>query len=302
MVSDDRDDSGSERGLSAIRDKRVNRSANPLAGVDRDIVARLKDIDDQCLERAKRLEKDILNLRQAFAKDQMETYFDHRQEKLGTYYKKDAHLKGTPQCKGFWVQALANHPDMDDYIREHDVRVLMCLKDITAEDKDENTFALRFWFGPNEYFENEEIILQIVCKGNLVNARTVAQKISCDTVKWKPGQDVTVVTPEKKKKTRKTRASSREPTGEHKPRASFFRRFLCSYEIGKPLPEQVSCIAGATEQDVEELMNEIMEVAFQIKHYIIPYAASWYTGEAELVTDFDFLDDEEDEEVAPDAE
>merc|ERR1740121_3391379 len=60
----------------------------------------------------------------------------------------DDKTTGTPAVKGFWLQALNNHPAMEGEIEKHDRPILEYLKDITCtalvENDEDKGFKLHF--------------------------------------------------------------------------------------------------------------------------------------------------------------
>ena len=67
---------------------------------------------------------------------------------------------------GFWLQVLANHPIVGQYIEEGDVGALTHLEDISCNyNEDMSTFTLLFLFKDNPYFRNRvsELLLYGDC-------------------------------------------------------------------------------------------------------------------------------------------
>lgn len=250
---------------------------------DTPIIKELKTIDDKYLEIERQFEKEVLALKKVYE----EKYKPVVAERSAILLKGDEKT-GTPGCKGFWVEALSNHPAFEDLIQEWDVPVLESLSDITSEsigDGDKN-FKLSFHFADNDYFDNKVISLELSAEeSNPYIGDVDVKTIKCDEIVWKTGKNVTVAKAQKKAKAgaKKSKAKGKETM---EPRDSFFRRFLVTITKGEDLPEQISCLpeiaeCGADEEEIiEGMMDEIYEAAMEVKDRVVPFAVRWYTGEA----------------------
>merc|ERR1712130_897814 len=120
---------------------------------------------------------------------------------------------------------------------EHDKPVLEYLEDIIVEEKNATTAKFKFLFAENPYFEHKELSLELFYEENLYNGEFEVQKIISDSITWKPDKDVTVEKTQKKVKGGGAKKAKQKAKATIEPRDSFFRRFLCSYENRKDVPE-----------------------------------------------------------------
>jgi nucleosome assembly protein 1-like 1 len=121
--------------------------------------------------------------------------------------------KTTPPSKGFysftfgiphfWLTALRNHVGLNDLISDRDAEALKHLLDVRleylkegegqeAETKGQPGYKILFYFGPNEYFENDVLVKTYVYQeevgywGDFVYDRAFGT-----TIKWKEDKDLT---------------------------------------------------------------------------------------------------------------
>jgi nucleosome assembly protein 1-like 1 len=258
--------------------------------VDPPAVKDMKALDDQYLEIEREFEKEVRALRQKFAERQ-KPLLEQRSKIL---QGEDGDRKtGTPVVKGFWLEALGNHPAFDGCIEEWDAPVLEYLQDVTKVDLDPDDsskgFKIRFQFAPNPYFEEAVLSKEYHTKEKSPYTGEVAtSEIVASAITWKDGKDVTVEMVKKKvkgggakKEKQKGKAAKEEP------RNSFFRIFFKTLKEDGPIPDDIDFEGMGLdddEADEEAMMEMIMDndhdMGIAIRDNIIPYAVRWYTGEA----------------------
>ncbi|RNF12184.1 nucleosome assembly protein [Trypanosoma rangeli] len=183
---------------------------------------------------------------------------------------------------GFWLRVLHNHVVSDSLIEEYDEPVLKHLMDVRSGVMDGayGSFAVAFVFEPNEFFQEESLVLGVMHKDDGV-------KIIRSPPTWKPGKDVTVETVQKKVGGKRGKGATTKTITV--PRDSFFNIFKEPSNTDE-------------DDDDEESMDEQVEHLLHVLHTrIVPCAVNFYTGEApdgssDLDMDSDGSEDEEDEE------
>jgi len=279
--------------------------------IDTPPVKEMKVLDDQYLEIEREFEKEVRELRKKFSERQ-KPLLEQRSKILQGEASGDQKT-GTPAVKGFWLEALGNHPAFEGTIEEWDAPVLEYLRDVTQiplnADDSSKGFKIRFEFASNPYFEEAVLSKEYHTKekspytGEVCTTEIVASDIT-----WKAGKDVTVEVVKKKVKgggAKKEKAKAK--AGKEEPRNSFFRIFFKNLKEDGPIPEDLDLEAmGMAEDDEdaddEQLMEMIMDndhdMGCAIRDNIIPFAVRWYTGEAAPEMD----DDDEEEEEEDDEE
>lgn len=188
----------------------------------------------------------------------------------------------------FWLTALQGHPDVCEEITEKDAQVLAYLTDISSERivglEDSGSFALTFAFAPNPFFTNKTLRK---CYYLEDSEDLVLERITSDTINWKPGQDVT-----KKVLRKKLRPGQRgHPATKVTSIDSFFNFFSRAQ-----LPEEG---AELTEQEMDELqesMENDYELAEIINEDVVAHPVGFFTGTAIQPDDEDEDEDDEDED------
>eukprot|EP00931_Biecheleriopsis_adriatica_P068045 TRINITY_DN42084_c0_g1_i1.p1 TRINITY_DN42084_c0_g1~~TRINITY_DN42084_c0_g1_i1.p1 ORF type:complete len:345 (+),score=126.77 TRINITY_DN42084_c0_g1_i1:44-1036(+) len=276
---------------------------------DPPIVVELKKVDDEYLKLQKEFEAEKEELLRKF-KAQQKPLLEQRSTVLRRTRTEGAEdsSTGTPALKGFWCQALKNHPAFEDEIEGYDEPVLEYLRDIEALDLDEKDskkgFRLRFHFAENPYFTNSVLSKEyLVGDTNPWNEEMDLTEIRGCTIDWKEGKDVTVEKVKKEKGGSKKKKGSAKASVE--PRPSFFREMFRTLKEGQPLPEdcdphEIAMAMDADEDcDEEDMVDFLMENDYEIgqalREQIIPFAVRWYTGEA-APEDDDYDEDEESED------
>ncbi|KAI8969676.1 hypothetical protein BD414DRAFT_428061 [Trametes punicea] len=204
----------------------------------------------------------------------------------------------------FWLTALRTHVGFSDIITDRDAEALKSLTDIRIEylpTKDTKPgFKLRFFFRPNDYFENEVLEKtylyqeEVGYTGDFMYDRAIGTEI-----KWKEDKDLTKefeVKKQRNKNTNRTRLVRKA-----RPTASFFNFF------NPPQPPSDEAIeSGELDEDELEDLEEKLEMDYQLgedlKEKIIPRAIDYFTGKALEYEDFDANEDFEDIEDDDDEE
>lgn len=170
---------------------------------DTPIVKKLKEIDDKYLA----LEKEFELKMQALELEMLEKQaplLKKRADMLGEAPADGEAAPATPACRGFWLKALKNLPEVEEYIEEHDEPVLEYLKDIryklAADGKEvSHGFSLTFDFAENPYFDHKELSKTYHCKEtNPWIDQIDVTKIESTEIQWKDGKDPTVEKTQKK--------------------------------------------------------------------------------------------------------
>ncbi|OCH88834.1 NAP-domain-containing protein [Obba rivulosa] len=194
----------------------------------------------------------------------------------------------------FWLTALRNHIGLAEIITDRDAAALKHLTDIrvsylpTTDAKP--GFKLRFFFSPNEFFENEMLEKtylyqeEVGYSGDFMYDRAIGTEI-----KWKEDKDLTKefeIKKQRNKNTNRTRLVRKA-----RPTESFFNFF------SPPVPPSDEAIeAGDIDEDELEEIEEKLEIDYQIgediKEKIIPRAVDYFTGKALEFEDIDEDDDD----------
>ncbi|KAK9944173.1 hypothetical protein M0R45_009751 [Rubus argutus] len=187
---------------------------------------------------------------------------------------KVAGVNGVPR---FWLDALFNNNVLAAEITGHDLQALAYLRDIKCSkiDDDNRGFKLDFYFERNHFFKNSVLTktYHMVDEDVPILAKAIGTEIA-----WYPDCCLTNKNPIEKK-SKKGSCSTRTEN-----RKSFFN-FFSEHHV---------------HEDIDTVRNK-MEVDYEIgatvRETIIPYAVSWYTGEAwrsrvEYI-DIDIDDDED---------
>jgi nucleosome assembly protein 1-like 1 len=289
-----------------------SKAADAAAEEDSPIIKELKEVDDRYLALHREYEKAVQALTTKYSDQQKPILEDRRKLLLGDG-PQEGPPTGTPALRGFWLQALQNHPQMEGEIEEHDEPVMEYLQNISVSDLDpddaQKGFRLQFHFSENPYFENAVLSKEFHSKEASPYRDDIdTTEIVATTIKWKPGKDVTVEKVKKEAKGKKSKASK----AKEEPRPSFFRDFFKSMKQGDPLPDDIDpheiCMAygGGDDLDEEKIVVMFMEHAFELgqvfKDQIIPFAVRFYTGEAAPDHGDDSDEDEDDDEDDEDDE
>lgn len=286
------------------KDKNSNAAAAPAPEAEEpQIVKELKEIDDRYLKLDREYEKELNELMRKY-NEMQRPFLDERAKVLSEGSEGST---GTPALKGFWLQAIQNHPAFEEEIESHDEPVLQYLKDITFENLDpmdrHKGYRFEFLFAENPYFEHSMLFKEYHCQEKSpYTGEPDVLEIKASTINWKPGKDVTI---EKVKKQVKGKKNNRQSKEKEEPRPSFFRSFFRNMKKGQPLPDdmdahEIEMQMGLDESDeeldedkiAELVMDRDYESAEALRDNVIPFAVRWYTGEAAPADS----DDDEDEE------
>ncbi|EJC99087.1 NAP-domain-containing protein [Fomitiporia mediterranea MF3/22] len=211
----------------------------------------------------------------------------------------------------FWLTALRNHIGISELITDRDAGALKNLRDVRLEYLDgekELGFKLKFYFDPNEYFEDEVLEKtyfyksEIDYSGDFVYDRAVGTPI-----RWKEDKDLTKEFEVKKQRNKNTNRV-RLVRKAH-PVESFFNFF----SPPSPPPEEEIDEDDEDAFDARAEIESRLELDYQIgediRDRIIPRAVDYFTGKAlefdaddldsDEYSDDDFEDDESDVEDVP---
>jgi len=162
---------------------------------------------------------------------------------------------GTAACPKFWLEAMRNHPALEEHIQDWDMDVLSYLKDITStfveDDATENSnseeitmqgppglsFKLSFFFKENPFFENAvlEKEYRVIEESPYCRGDCTPDTIMATEIMWKQGQNVTVEKTVAKKAKGGAKKGKPKKTKEE-PRNSFFRLFFRNLKAGDQIP------------------------------------------------------------------
>ena len=268
-------------------------------------IASLVKLDEQYIEIQTALNNEIKQLKVNYAK-KFQPLIDSRAEILSGTTKTE---EGTSAIPGFWLRVLATAEEFEGYIEEWDVPVLKYLDDIRCEnidaEDDDLGFKVQFIFKENPYFTNTTITKTIKSeKPNAYIDQVEINEITCDTIEWKAGMDVTVEVVQKKKSGGGKKKPAKATTC---PRDSFFRFFFRNLGPDHPLPEE-DIVDEDDEEDEEEdddedrmqmYISQDYELSTSLRDFIVPHAIKWFTGEAlgsEVDEDEEDYEDEDDED------
>lgn len=202
---------------------------------------------------------------------------------------------------GFWLNALRNHPKLEEAITDKDAEVLEHLVDITAEDVvdedgEDAGFSVTFHFKENPFFTDAALTMTYSLTEDQGYVQ-VTDIEGCD-IHWRPDKDVTV---KKMRKKPKPGAKNKAPATKLEPVESFFRWFSEVPDVPEGGAEE-----DGDDDDLELLRDQVeqhMQIGELIKEEIVPNAVKWFTGEALLeMEDEDEFDDEDDYEDEDDEE
>lgn len=286
----------------------VGKAAKPVEEdkPDPPIVVELKKLDDQYLAIEREMDKELFELQQKFAALQ-EPLLDDRTTVLARKQESVDEKTGTPALKGFWLQALQNHPAMVDLLEQHDDPVLEYLTDVRysfLSKEDDRSFKLEFHFAENPYFTNSEVWKEYeVREESPYRVQHTCEEIRVGPIDWHAGKDVTVEIVNKKAKGAAAKKGKNKEKKE--PRPSFFRDFFRALKADGELPADVDVqrLQMEMEQecdDEDEYVKCLLESDYErgcaVKNELVPWAVRWYTGEACPDMDFDEESEEDDSE------
>lgn len=162
----------STEGAPPAKQRKVESEGNDVGDVtDRT----LEDIDGCQNEIDKLNEKaseEILKVEQKYNKLR-KPFFDKRNDLISSI----AH---------FWVTAFVNHPQISGILEEEEEECLQYLTKVSVEEFEDikSGYTIRFFFSPNPYFTNEELVKEF----HLGTSGDPASKST--EIKWKEGQNL----------------------------------------------------------------------------------------------------------------
>merc|ERR1719240_1717439 len=212
-----------------------------LSAGEKEVLDKLKTLDDQYLAKEKEYEAELAALQTKYEK-QWFPLLTKRAEKLAAGEK--AAGCGTPAIKDFWLQSLKKSHVFRDLIEEYDEPVLQSLENIHYEwldDKGKTGWKLFFTFCENEFFTNKVIVKTYHTEqANEWDTSLEYTKIELDeAIGWKDGKNVTVERQQKKVKGGGKKKKAAKNKVEEVPRPSFFRHFFKNLGEGCDLPTDI---------------------------------------------------------------
>ncbi|KAI0641232.1 NAP-domain-containing protein [Trametes meyenii] len=266
----------------------------------------------ECLELEKKLQKPLYDRRQAIISGAAQPTPEEIEAGEQASIKDDPEYTPLPKdipaaaagIPEFWLTALRTHVAFADIITDRDSEALKSLQDIRIEylptTETKPGFKLRFFFAPNDYFENEVLEKtylyqeEVGYSGDFMYDHAIGTEI-----KWKEDKDLTKefeVKKQRNKNTNRTRLVRKA-----RPTASFFNFFNPPQP---PSDEQIE--SGDLDEDEIEELEEKLEMDYQLgedlKEKLIPRAIDYFTGKALEYEDFDDedefddIDDDDDDE------
>jgi len=275
---------------------------------DTPVVKALKDIDEKYCIAEVAMEREIEKLHKAFAARQA-PLLEERLKILSdaAEAKDEDKTKGTPACPDFWVKALSNAAQLEEYCFDCDEQVFKYIKDVKGSFVDaeceKKGYRVEFVFAENPFFTNTSLWLEAHYDYDFATARPWKEpdciELKSCTIDWKAGKNITM---EKKQDAPSKKGGSKKKSGKAKeePCPSFFRAlFTPCKKSDEEVPDGIACVyeaIGETPEDEDEMLEMHLEMVGQVAGFIhtefVPYAVRFYTGEA--CEDDD--DDEESEE------
>lgn len=165
--------------------------------------------------------------------------------------------------KGFWLQVLAQHDVVGQYITEDDATALEYLSDIKSSvAEDYTSYTLSFHFNENPFFTNTVLKKKYTISVDLFDEDPDIFDIKSSEIDWKQGKNLTV-----KLKSGKNKGQVHTVT-KQEPKVSFFN-FFKEEEDDEINPTSLS-------------NDEDYEISHSIRTCIIPKAVSIYTNEHEF--------------------
>ena len=154
-----------------------------------------------------------------------------------------------------------------ELVKEKDEEILKHVRHIQSErGESPKTLAVKFFFNDNEFFDNKDITIKVIYKGDTDEVA----KIEGTQINWKDGKDPTkkkVKKKQKHKKTNETRTIVKTVEAD-----SFFNVFN-----NRIAPDE-----GAMESDEEheilDKIDEAMNLAEDVDDVLIPDALEYYLG------------------------
>jgi nucleosome assembly protein 1-like 1 len=172
-----------------------------------------------------------------------------------------------------------------ELVKEKDEEILQHVRHIETErSTSPKALTVKFHFNENEFFDNKELSLKVVYKGD----NDMVEKIEGTTIDWKEGKDPTkkkVKKKQKHKKTNETRTIVKTVEAE-----SFFNVFN-----NRVAPEE-GAVDSEEENELHDKIDEAMNLAEDIADVLIPDALEYYLGLNEDFDDADMMDDEDDDD------
>ena len=125
-----------------------------------------------------------------------EVTVDEIKEQLSQVSLKDVNAPTTEKgIPNFWLTCIKNTAQFESLVNANDEKVLVYLKDITCDFKDNGSFILYFWFDKNAHFDHE-----VLTKEHILDTQKLSiSKIVSTKIEWK-SEDLNPTVEKKKKK------------------------------------------------------------------------------------------------------
>lgn len=98
------------------------------------------------------------------------------------------YLKGKDGVPDFWYKAIKNNQMIFELVKEKDEEIIKHIHHVETERLDNpKALLVKFHFNDNEFFDNKEISMKVVYKGE----DDTVVKIEGTIISWKEGKDPT---------------------------------------------------------------------------------------------------------------
>ncbi|KXZ54343.1 hypothetical protein GPECTOR_5g425 [Gonium pectorale] len=269
-----------------------------LTATQRRRVLAMKDVQKQYDTLHREYLAELAQLQQTYIQkyaplyDERKEIFSGKKALTDTYGVEDDGEPDGP-LPDFWLNALANHNKIGQFITERDSEVLKYLEDIRSEVLlgEQHGFKLTFHFkADNPHFTNTTLEKVYVLEPE---DDVVPKHFTGTAINWKPGRDVTVE--EQKRRVKGGKGDKAKPAFkvEQVPCDSFFTIF----DPPKvPSAEDANTMSEEELEEVEDALSNDFEIGFAIKDQVIPRAVEWFTGEIAPLSGEDYDDEYEEED------
>eukprot|EP00916_Digyalum_oweni_P014503 GHVL01023768.1.p1 GENE.GHVL01023768.1~~GHVL01023768.1.p1 ORF type:complete len:310 (+),score=71.38 GHVL01023768.1:51-980(+) len=246
-----------------------------LSSEEKEVVEQLREVHDKHTELEAQYMQEFLELRRKF---ELKSVPLHEERNKILTASTDSDSKGTPALNKFWLQVMKNNHLLNELIESQDERPLSYLQDITKETilTDGMGFKLYFKFGPNPYFEEEELEKRYYLLEESDPTEPILSRTEGTNITWKENQDTTKKTVSKRQKNKKTKMIRFVESVVEVP--SFFRFFM---GLELPSPEKLSDLTDEQIETLEIVVEADFEAGCIFRDKVIPHAIKWYTGEEE---------------------
>jgi len=275
---DDSDDESSEEDIMSTLPREVVRRVEKLKELND---ARDRVMEDYLKERAA-LEQKYLARNKPFYEKRREIVkgnLDDAIDALVVPAEEDAEDEVHVQAKGvpqFWACCMSHLETVAELVTEQDVDCLEHLIDVTCDDSpDGKGFTLKFYFEPNDYFENLVLTKRYEIPNLLLEDEPILKSVTGCDINWKHQRCLTHREIQKKQRSKSGRRAGQIRTvtkREHND--SFFHFFN---------PPKMPALGEMDEEEadaIEEAFDHDYDVAQSFRSHLVPKAVLWFTGEA----------------------